>query len=121
MSEYSHLYNLNSLKKTVSDDTNFLVLMLDIFIETNTESLIKLFDALQSKNWKVAGEISHKMLSSFRHLEINEAIADLMWLERLIWEVQLEEEIFVRYNRIKTLSQQVFNGLTEDIKLIKST
>lgn len=120
MVDKNSYYNLEPLKNTIQDDSDFLISMLEIFIETNTISLSNLTMAIREKNWKNVGEIAHKMLSSFKHLEIDSAIPNLIWLEKLIWHVQPASEIYGKFEHLRDFSEKIFLMLKNDIKLLKN-
>lgn len=119
MNETDALYNLEQLKQSIHHDGEFLVLMLNTFIQTNSESLANMGLALEKKQWKSVGEIAHKMLSSYRHLSINSLLPALARLEKLIWEEIPQTDIVDNYGLIKRLSEIIFKMLNEEIDIIK--
>ena len=70
-------YNLSELKKMSGNNQEFINKMIITFIQ-NSEELIKDFDKyLPHQQWKKIGESAHKVLPSYRHLEI-EHIVDIL-------------------------------------------
>ncbi|HBH48232.1 MAG TPA: hypothetical protein DDX98_06310 [Bacteroidales bacterium] len=64
-------YNLNELKKMTGNNRTFFNQMLQTFIE-NTESsthIMKQF--LSEENWHQLGETAHKILPSYKHLQVH--------------------------------------------------
>lgn len=56
--------------------------MLNEFI-TNTQNTIKLFKkSMTTGDWQKIGEVSHKILPSYRHLKVNSVIPDLEEINR---------------------------------------
>ena len=71
-------YNLFDLKKMANNDEAFIIKALQTFIE-NSEIAVKNFkDLLEEENWKEIGEIAHRILPSFRHLEVDKVIPKLI-------------------------------------------
>lgn len=75
------LYNLSELYKIAKGEKKFINEMLMTFIENAEESiyLFKIF--LKEKKWKHISEAAHKLLPSFRHLNIKEVIPLLIDLK----------------------------------------
>lgn len=119
MNEHKALYNLEQLKQSVHHDGEFLILMLVTFIETNTESLLKMGTAVQTQDWKSVGEIAHKMLSSYRHLKIESLLPTLSSLETLIWNQSTQSNIEDDYTDLKVNSELIFAKLNEEIDFLK--
>lgn len=70
-------YNLMELKMMTGNNPAVLNKMITAFIE-NSENAIELFDKYKKeKNLKPIGELAHKILPSYRHLEVKNIVADL--------------------------------------------
>lgn len=118
MSEEIKCYNLNQLKQSIHHDGEFLILMLSTFIQTNSESLANMGIAIEKKQWKAVGELAHKMLSSYRHLNIETLLPALAMLEKLIWEKIPLNTILDNYANIKSVSEDIFNKLKDEINFL---
>jgi PAS domain S-box-containing protein len=76
--EIQKSYSLAELKKMAGGDQEFITQMLVTFIR-NTENTIHLLPLLlKEKKWEQIGETAHKILPSFRHLEVKEIISKLV-------------------------------------------
>jgi PAS domain S-box-containing protein len=77
----SKLYNLTGLEKMAGPDEDFMTQMLLTFIN-NTEHTIQILPQLvKEKNWDQIGETAHKILPSFRHLEVEGIVSKLLDLK----------------------------------------
>lgn len=76
------LYDLSGLKEMIGSNKEAYKRVLNEFI-TNTENTIKLFkEAMDKGDWKKIGDASHKILPSYRHLEVSSVIPDLEEINR---------------------------------------
>ncbi len=74
-------YNLAELEKMAVGDADFVNRMLITFID-NTESTIHLLpQLLKEKDWEQIGETAHKILPSYRHLEVDDIVSILIDLK----------------------------------------
>jgi PAS domain S-box-containing protein len=75
-------YNLKELMKMSDGQKTFVNRMLTTFIE-NAENAVFLMDQLvREHKWEQIGETAHKLLPSFRHLEVEDTIIKLSELNR---------------------------------------
>lgn len=113
------LYNLDILKITTEDDHEFLVKILNTFLNNNKEMLDRLEQSYSAGNFTEIGEIAHKMLGSYKHLEIKSVIKPLTELEGLATGKHLEQgEIRELIDHIVTDSTEVFKGIEKEISEI---
>ncbi len=71
-------YNLYHLKKMSGNDKAFVNKTIKLFIE-NSETAVRNFrQMLEEKKWKQIGETAHKILPSYRHLEVDTVIDKLV-------------------------------------------
>ena len=115
------LYNLDILKITTEDDNEFFVKILSTFLNNNKEMVLKMESAFEGKRLTEIGEIAHKMLGSYKHLEINSLIKPLTDLEGLTIGKTLElPHIKDLIEHIKQDSDEVFRGLEREISEISN-
>jgi len=69
-------YNLSELRK-MTTNTSEMIEMLNTFIDNSENAISDFQHHLQNKKWKKIGETAHKILPSFKHLEIHEIITKL--------------------------------------------
>lgn len=97
-------YNLGELKKMTGKDKTDLAQMINIFIK-NSEQTIKTFDReLKDENWEQIGEAAHKILPSFRHLEVNSVISDLL-------EIKTKTLIQKEYSSVSPIVENVIKEM----------
>ena len=104
------LYNLYNLKKVTKDDNRLLVKMLEILVQ-NSHTCIEDFNRyLKAKDWKNVGETAHKMLPSYRHLEVDAVVSGLVEIKNKTLESKeydnvpfLVKDVTTSMNRIITL------------------
>lgn len=118
MNDTDALYNLEQLKESIHHDGEFLVLMLNTFIQTNKESLANMSLAIEKQQWKAVGEMAHKMLSSYRHLDIKSLLPPLTTLEQLIWNDIPHNIIVNDFSFLKSVSEMIFKKLKEEINFL---
>ncbi len=74
-------YDLYELKKMAGNDAGFINQTLELFIE-NSENAVKSFrHYLKNNDYKQIGETAHKILPSYRHLEVDSVIPGLTELK----------------------------------------
>ena len=71
-------YNLSDLIKMANNDNVFVIQNLNIFLENTEEAITNFKHLLKEENWKGIGEVAHKILPSFKHLELNSIIPKLI-------------------------------------------
>jgi CheY-like chemotaxis protein len=75
------LYDLSELKKMSGNNPEFIFNMLNTFIMNSKQALEKFDMALVDKNNKLIAETAHKILPSYRHLEVNYVVNKLIRLK----------------------------------------
>ncbi len=74
-------YNLSELKKIANDDETFVNQTLNIFMENSQNAITEFDKYVQDKNWKKIAELAHKILPSYRHLEVDSVVPKLVKLK----------------------------------------
>ncbi len=86
------LYDLSELKAMAKNDKDFLVSMLDTFIENLEEGIANMKNGAEKEDWKLVGEIAHKLVPSFEHLQVTPVVKSLKFLEKVtLHEPQFEK------------------------------
>jgi len=108
------------LKATTEDDSEFFIKILTTFLENNKEQVAKMKSALESKNFLDVGNFAHKMLSSYKHLEVNLLIDSLTKLEMLSVGHHIEpQEIREMVAFVDLHSKDLFEQIAKEIELVK--
>jgi len=71
-------YNLDELKNMANNDKDFLNHAINIFIENSESAVTNFRKLLAEEDWKEIGETAHKILPSYRHLEVDNIIPNLV-------------------------------------------
>jgi CheY-like chemotaxis protein len=74
-------YNLKELEKMAGQDKDFVSKMLLTFIDNAENTILLLPKLLKAKDWEQIGETAHKILPSYRHLEVNGIVSKLVELK----------------------------------------
>ena len=110
------LYNLDVLKMTTDGDKEFLVKILTTFLANNRESLANIKEALIHQDMHEIGVFAHKMLSSYRHLEVNLLIDGLVKLEQMSLGFELGmKEVQEIVDYLSFYSNKLFSELEIEI------
>lgn len=113
------IYNLEVLKITTDGDDEFLLKILNTFLNNNKELLGKIQEALKTNKLQDIGNFSHKMLSSYKHLEVNLLIDPLTKLESLSLGYSLDpKEIKLLVDYLSYYSVRLFAQIEQEIELV---
>jgi len=104
-------YNLTELKKMSGNDNVFFKNMLQTFKKNANDGVSKLTNHYNNSQWDELGEAAHKMLPSFRHLQVTPVIDKLYTIKIKT----LEEK---NYTGIDTLLPEVIDEIKHIIELL---
>jgi len=107
------LYNLQELRKITRNDSRLLANMLGIFIRNSQDSIRNFNNFLKEKDWKNIGETAHKILPSYRHLEVDSVVSDL---------VRIKERTLITGNNegVSELVSNVTKSMAKIVTMLKS-
>ena len=98
-------------------NNEFVVHMLNTFIDNAEVNLKKLEGFLSENNWEQIGETVHRMLPSFRHLGIQPVITDLVEIKDKVSDNNPgAEEISSLMKHVAGTTQKVIFDLEKEIK-----
>lgn len=80
---YPKPYNLFELQRMVNNDQVFINETLKTFIENSEDAIRKFRTFLKEENWIQISEIAHKILPSYRHLEVETVTPKLLELKMI--------------------------------------
>lgn len=115
------LFSLEYLEKTSGANDAFIVNMLQSFISNNHQHLQILDEAQAANDWNEIYRVTHKMIPSYRYLQVDEIESKLKLLEKISEEkTQLEKapELIIE---IRIITEKVFSLLKEEIKSLQQT
>lgn len=106
------LYDLGELKKMTGNADKAMVNMLNTFIENSENAEQKFRQFLKDKNWEQLGEAAHKILPSYRHLEVHGIASDLSSIKN---KTLIESD----YKQVPALVEKVIREMSEIISELK--
>ena len=75
-------YDLSELKLVTRGNVAFFNEMIDTFIENATDGIEQIKNALNEENWFEMQETAHRLIPSFKHLEIKVVVSELIEVKR---------------------------------------
>jgi hypothetical protein len=109
------IYNLSELQKMTGNNNEFLHHAISIFIQSSEEATLNLKKYLEKEEWIKIGEVAHKVLPSYRHLEVNAVIPKLVELNNRIRHDESDAGIPALVNEIITESEIVVKELKKEL------
>jgi len=105
------LYDLDQLKKTFGENTEFIISLADIYINTFPANSKLLVQATEVKDWLMVSKLAHKIKPTIDTMNIFSITADIRALEKAVKkEVNTDtlSEIAVKVDQvINTVAQQL--------------
>jgi signal transduction histidine kinase/DNA-binding NarL/FixJ family response regulator len=80
------LYNLNELRNVTSSNREFFHEMIRTFEQNATEGVKILKSSFKKKDWTQIRETAHKLIPSYKHLDIKTVVSDLVELKTRLFE-----------------------------------
>jgi signal transduction histidine kinase/CheY-like chemotaxis protein/HPt (histidine-containing phosphotransfer) domain-containing protein len=108
-------YDLTQLKSVAAGKPEFFEKMIRTFINNANEGIKQMHIDLQKRDYENIGRVAHKMLPSFRHLEVNEVVELLNSIKNEQATKLKQNEIKNIVNSIKTKTESVTNDLEKEI------
>ena len=84
--------HMKNLEEVARGDLDFMLLMLDTFLDNTREHHILIAESLKREDFQRVGELAHKLMPSFRHLQLDITARQLEYLEKKL----LHEKNFER-------------------------
>jgi CheY-like chemotaxis protein len=113
------LYNLQELREASNGNDEFVARMIKIFIRSSEDSLSNMKVKIAAKEFDKIHIYAHKMIPSYNHFNIYDAVEELYILEKNGDELLVSNEIIKRYEHLKTISEKVFALLKSEIELLE--
>ncbi|HEX7367803.1 MAG TPA: Hpt domain-containing protein [Pelobium sp.] len=107
----SLLIDLSYLKEVASDNVDFMVEMIDIFLNQTPDYVCVLSDAVAQKDWPKIAEMAHKIKPTLAFMGANEAKEKMASIEARAREKQDYEGISTDFNNLKNDFNLLFSGL----------
>ena len=110
------LYNLSELQKMAGNNEAFINHAVKIFIEGSEEAIADFKLYLNEKKWKKVRDTAHKILPSYRHLEVNSVIPGLVEINNKILIEHKTEGIPELVNKVISDIENVLPEMRKEIR-----
>lgn len=110
------LYNLAELQKMAGDNEAFIGHAVKIFIEGSEEAIVDLKLNLKGKKWKKVRDTAHKILPSYRHLQVYSVIPGLVEINNKIIIERNTEGIPELVNQVISDIENVLVEMRKEIR-----
>lgn len=107
------IYNKQALQEITRNNEELIRQTLVTFIENAAEGLQEMRHLAEDQQWQELGEIVHRLLPSFRHLEVRPVLGDMEKIKSLIIEDQ-------DYQTAATMTETLFEKMEHVITAIRS-
>lgn len=105
--------DLSYLRDVASGSTEFMIEMIDIFLDQTPEYFEKLDQAVKDKDWKTVADVAHKIKPTLIFMGVDVTKHDIGDIERKARNLEYLEDIEPQFNSIKLMSAQLFKRLEE--------
>ena len=110
------IIDLSYLKEVASDNTEFIIEMIDIFLVQTPGYVDQLTEAVDHKDWSKIAELSHKIKPTLSFMGVESAKNTLGVIETKSRNQEDYEGIVTEYNKMKEVFKVVFIKLEEKKK-----
>lgn len=110
----SKLYSLNYLKSISGGDEEFIQDMIQTFVNTVPEELLKIKSLIDQENWVKTGETAHKFGSNLLYLELDDLRGIITSIENYGLEMEHTDEIPVLFDKLSKGCSQIIDQLKKD-------
>jgi CheY-like chemotaxis protein len=113
------LFSLEYLEKTSGANRPFIIGMLKSFINNNGTYLQMLDGAVANHDWEQLYSVTHKMIPSFRYLQVDGMEERLKAVEKISEEKTSWDGVPEMIDEIKSTTRKLFTLLHEEIKTLQ--
>ena len=113
--EKEPLFNLYELKRITRGNKDIFTKMINTFIGNASDAIQSMQKNLKNKNWKNIGETAHKIIPSYKHLDINTVVSDLMELKIKTLIAPNYEDVPQLINNVSKSTKKIINLLKQEI------
>ena len=108
--------DLTYLNEIAGGDAEFMIDMIDIFIEQTPVYTEQLIAAIADKDWKTVGDIAHKIKPTLAFMVVNNAKDKMSEIESNARKEANLENIAEEFAEIKAICENLYIGL-EKVKI----
>lgn len=108
--------DLSYLNEIAGGDAEFMIDMIDIFIEQTPVYTDQLINAVNAKDWKTVGDIAHKIKPTLAFMGVNKAKEQMASIEQKARTESNVEDIAKEFAEVKAVCESLYTGL-EKVKI----
>lgn len=108
--------DLSYLNEIASGSVEFMIDMIDIFLEQTPIYLMQLTEAVEARDWKTAGDIAHKIKPTLAFMGIEQGREIMAEIERKARNTTEVETIEEGLAYINSISPSIYSRLSEHRK-----
>jgi len=112
--EISLNYDLGELKQVTRGNPEFFNEMIDTFIENATEGIEQIKKAYSKENWLEVKETAHRLIPSFKHLNIGVIVSGLIEIKSLELDENNKSKIDSLIGELDTHSRDIIKRLAKE-------
>lgn len=105
--------DLTYLRDVASGSAEFMVEMIDIFLDQTPEYFEKLDAAVKAKDWKTVADVSHKIKPTLVFMGVDISKYDIGAIERKARDLVDLDQIEPQFNNLKAMGADLFSRLEE--------
>jgi len=76
------LFDLSGIRKFAGDNPETFAMIIKSFVQQSQEDMATLESYAQKRDWQAAAEMAHKMLTSYGHFGVHNAMESLLMLDK---------------------------------------
>lgn len=108
--------DLTYLNEIAGGDAEFMIDMIDIFIEQTPGYTEQIVDAIAAKDWKTVGDVAHKIKPTLAFMGVNHAKEQIASIESRARTQSDLDNIAEDFAEVKAVCEMLYGGL-EKVKL----
>lgn len=106
-------YNLEDLKMMTGNNKEAMAKLLNTFIENSENAIHKFQSFLKDENWEQIGETAHKILPSFKQLEVHSITSYLI-------KIKIKALVEPEFKSVPPLVEKVVKEMLKTVSLLKN-
>ncbi|MBC7915485.1 MAG: Hpt domain-containing protein [Pyrinomonadaceae bacterium] len=108
--------DLTYLNEIAGGDAEFMIDMIDIFIEQTPAYTEQIVEAIAAKDWKTVGEVAHKIKPTLAFMGVNKAKDQMASIEQRARTESDLDTIDSDFAEVKVVCEMLYTGL-EKVKV----
>ncbi len=112
--------NLSYLQDISGGDADFMIEMIDIFLDQTPKYFAHLSEALADKNWPLVAETAHKIKPTLAFMGADAESAEMQFIEKSARVLVNLDELQGRFDAVKAVCTSLYGRLTDYKETLKS-